>query len=102
MEKIVDQDKIFIISKNSLGFQSIIYLLDKSFSDNKESLRCYDISFPIMIEKKYNNSSQKGNLVHRAKYIFSENGDKIFEIKCMSNHNTIFWGQQVLSGIFVL
>ena len=50
-----------------------------------------------MVEKKY--VLPKGDQIHRAKFIFVENGQKIMDIKCSSNTKTIFYGDTVIEGI---
>ena len=76
---------------------SLKFTLDKSLISNKEPVECFEISIPILIEKKYGFS--KGSLIYRGKYLFVENEQKILEIKSIANTGTIFYGNTVLSGL---
>ena len=72
-------------------------MIEKEFLEGKGFNECYNISFPVLIEKKY--AFQKGGLFHRGKYVISDEGQKIMEIKCVSNNRTVFYGNSLIEGI---
>lgn len=99
MEVEVLLEKIFFTSKQIIFLEEFIIfkcILGQEFIDNNEISECFEMKFPVMIEKKYN--LKKGMLYYYGKYLFTENGQKIMEIKCAANSNTIFYGNYVIAG----
>lgn len=74
-----------------------LFILDQEFIDCNEILECFEMKFPVMIERKYN--LKKGIMSYCGKYLFVDNGQKIMEIKCVSNSNSIFYGNYVIAGL---
>ncbi len=77
---------------------NFLCILDQEFIDCNETFECYEMKFPVMIERKYN--LKKGILSYSGKYLFADNGQKIMEIKCGSNTSSIFYGNNVIAGYY--
>lgn len=89
------QEKIFLCGFSLPHFKHQRIVLEKGLLEGKESLECFDISIPMLSEKKY--AVSKGTL-HRGKYLVAEKGQKIMEIKSVANNKTVFYGNSLLEG----
>ena len=84
----------------------MIFFIEKEFLEIKGFSECYNITIPVLIEKKYalkkaKESAKKEEesvLVHRGKFLVLDQGQKIMEIKCVSNNRTVFYGNNLIEG----
>ena len=85
------------------GFANFIlieteFFIEKEFLEIKGFSECYNIAIPVLIEKKYALQKEKGSVLHRGKFLVLDQGQKIMEIKCVSNNRTVFYGNNLIEG----
>lgn len=73
---------------------------------NNEPAECMEISILTLFDqnapKKIAIDQDKNYYLQPFYFIFTEQGQKIMELKCISNNRSIFYGDIMLAGFFFL